>query len=238
MGKRNSTFRFKQFMIDHSKASMKVGTDGVLLGAWVNIEGARDILDIGTGSGVIALMLAQRTLDDVKIIGVDIEASDVEQARENVSNSPWKDRVEIFCSPIQSWTSAYQFDLIVSNPPFFINSFEPTDKKRFQSRHTSSLSHHDLLSSAALLLKPSGRLAVILPTVEGIEFMKAGAVLGLSCSRLYSFRPRKNKPVERWLIELTHGDSQLLKGEIIMYDEGIELTDGYKMLTRDFYLKI
>jgi tRNA1Val (adenine37-N6)-methyltransferase len=238
MGKRNSTFRFKQFTIDHSKASMKVGTDGVLLGAWANIEGAKYILDIGTGSGVIALMLAQRTPDDVKIVGVDIEASDVEQARENVSNSPWKEKVEVFCSPIQSWTSTYKFDLIVSNPPFFINSFEPPDKKRVQSRHTSTLSHTDLLSSSVLLLKPSGRLVVILPTVEGIEFMKAGASLGLSCSRLYSFRPRKNKPVERWLIELTLGDAELLKGEIIMYEEGIELTDGYKMLTRDFYFKI
>jgi tRNA1Val (adenine37-N6)-methyltransferase len=238
MGKRNSTFRFKQFMIDHSKASMKVGTDGVLLGAWVHIDGAKYILDIGTGSGVIALILAQRTPDDVKIIGVDIETADVEQARENVSNSPWKEKVEIFCSPIQSWKSPDKFDLIVSNPPFFINSFEPPDKKRFQSRHTATLTHPDLLSSAALLLKPTGRLAVILPTVEGIEFMKTGASLGLSCSRLYSFRPRKNKPVERWLIELTPGDSPLLKGEIIMYDEGTELTDGYKMLTRDFYFKI
>jgi tRNA1Val (adenine37-N6)-methyltransferase len=238
MGKRNSTFRFKQFTIDHSKASMKVGTDGVLLGAWANIEGAKYILDIGTGSGVIALMLAQRTPDDVKIIGVDIEPSDVQQARENVSNSPWREKVEIVCSAIQSWTSADKFDLIVSNPPFFINSFEPPDKKRVQSRHTSTLSHPDLLSAALPLLKPSGRLAVILPTVEGIEFMKAGASLGLSCSRLFSFRPRKNKPVERWLIELTLGESELLKGEIIMYEEGIEWTDGYKMLTRDFYYKI
>jgi tRNA1Val (adenine37-N6)-methyltransferase len=237
MGKRNTVFRFKHFSIDHAKSSMKVGTDGVLLGAWADVEDARNILDVGTGSGVIALMLAQRTSEDVLIDGVDIDPADVDQAIENISNSPWADRVRVSLSALQEWQPSLQYDVIVSNPPFFINSYAPPDKKREQSRHTATLSHLDILKAAQRLLSTGGRLSVILPTVEGIEFMKQAELIGFGCSRLFSFRPRKNKPVERWLIELTIGRPDITKGEIIMYEEGNEWTDGYKNLTRDFYLK-
>lgn len=237
MGKRNTPFRFKQFSIDHSRSSMKVGTDGVLLGAWADVDQSRHILDVGTGSGVIALMLAQRTTPQTVVDGVDIDPVDIEQAKENVANSPWTDRVRMFCAPVQEWKPILKYDVIVSNPPFFMNSFAPPDKKRVQSRHTVSLSYSDLLTAAQRLLHDNGRLNVILPTVEGIEFMKLAEPLGLTCSRLFSFRPRKNKPVERWLIELTTGRRDLVKGEIIMYEEGNSWTDGYRNLTRDFYLK-
>lgn len=237
MGKRNTVFRFKQFSIDHSKSSMKVGTDGVLLGAWADVNDARNILDVGTGSGVIALMLAQRTSQDVLIDGLDIDPADVEQALENISNSPWAHRLRVSLSPLQEWHPSLQYDVIVSNPPYFINSYVPPDKKREQSRHTATLPHVDILKAAQRLLSVGGRLSVILPTAEGIEFMKQAESMGFGCSRLYSFRPRKNKPVERWLIELTIGRPDITKGEIIMYEDGNEWTDGYKNLTRDFYLR-
>jgi tRNA1Val (adenine37-N6)-methyltransferase len=238
MGKRNSSFHFKQFDIDHSKSSMKVGTDGVLLGAWTDVSDAKSILDVGTGSGLIALMLAQRTGNEVTIEGVDIDEVDILQAQENILNSPWAKKVKVFCCPIQDWNPKHKYDLLVSNPPYFVNSFEPPDKKRITSRHTVTLSHSDLLEAAFRLLKTEGRINVILPTVEGIQFMKAGESMGFSCTKLFSFRPRKNKPVERWLIELTLASSAITKGEIVMYEEGNTWSEAYKTLTREFYLKI
>jgi tRNA1Val (adenine37-N6)-methyltransferase len=229
-------FRFKNFNVDHSRSAMKVGTDGVLLGAWADVTDARQILDIGTGSGVIALMLAQRTADDVQIDAVEMEAEDAAQAIENISNSPWPGKIIVHHSSIQSFATSKKYDLIVSNPPFFINSFHPPDPRRIQVRHATSLSQKDLLNAVLSLLHETGKFNIILPAAEGETFVNLAGVTPLHVSRKTLFRGRASKPPERWLLEFTRQHSSVEENELVMYD-GDEWSVPYRRLTRDFYLK-
>lgn len=238
MRKQNPYFHFKQFSVNHANCSMKVGTDGVLLGCWADVGGASRILDIGTGSGVIALMMAQRTPSDAEIHAVEVEPGDARQALENVKNSPWPGKVHIYCSSIQEFTSDTGFDLILSNPPFFINSYAPPDKRRKEARHTSSLSFPELVKAVLKFMMPHGRFNLILPPIEGAIFREFAIQNKLFCSRLWQFRSRKSKPVERWLMEYTLLEQATENGEIIMYDEGNQWTTEFKNLSRDFYLKL
>jgi len=217
---------------------MKVGTDAVLLGAWANVSHANRILDIGTGSGVVALMLAQRSSNLICIDAVEIEKEDAIQARENIVHSPWSDRISVHEIPIQKFSSELKYDLIVSNPPYFNNSFQPPDKKRLHTRHTISLDFTELLSSVARLLQPGGRFNVILPFVEGLEFIQLAKKQKLFCSRQWSFRPRKEKMIERWLLEFQFDPTKTEEGEVIHYKETEDWTEEYKALTKDFYLKL
>jgi tRNA1Val (adenine37-N6)-methyltransferase len=236
MAKSDPYFRFKQFVIDHSRATMKVGTDGVLLGAWTKIHNAKTILDIGTGSGVIALMLAQRSGKDTLIDAVEIEREDADLANENVKNSPWSTKIKVFCHPVQEFNPGIRYDLIVSNPPFFSNSWAPPDQRRYQTRHTTSLSFSELIAASDRLLKEDGRLNVVLPVAESNHFIKTAESKGLYNSRRWSFRTRPGKPVERWLLEFSRIKITLDEGEILHYQSGNEWSEVYKTLTRDFYL--
>jgi tRNA1Val (adenine37-N6)-methyltransferase len=229
-------FRFKQFSIDHSRATMKVGTDGVLLGAWANVKDAKQLLDIGTGSGVIALMLAQRSDPDARIDAVELEAVDAHQAEENVAQSPWPTKVTIHQCAIQDFHPQKQYDCIVTNPPYFINSYRAPDARRTEVRHTTSLSYETLVESISRLLAPEGRFSVILPPVESERFFAI-------CSDEYYltrkclFRSRREKPIERILFEFARVDTALESAEIILYGQGEEWSEEYKALTREFYLK-
>jgi tRNA1Val (adenine37-N6)-methyltransferase len=239
MAKSGTHFHFKQFSVAHDRCTMKVGTDGVLLGAWAAIGNAKTILDIGTGSGVIALMLAQRTPPDALIHAVELEQNDAQQAHENVAHSPWSDKVKIFPSAIQQFAGEARYDLIVSNPPYFINSQEPPDKRRLQTRHTVMLSFAELLGAVTRLLKPDGTFQVILPYTEGLQFIELASQHGLHCTRQWSFRTRANKPIERWLlafsrIPATDRDT----GEVLLYSHNTVWDDSYTNLTRDFYLNM
>lgn len=234
----NELFQFKQFSVDHHGCAMKVGTDGVLLGCWTCVDNASNILDIGTGCGLIALMMAQRTPPGSRITGVEILEKDSAVARNNVANSPWPEKVAIHNVAVQDFNPGEKYDLIVSNPPFFVNSFQPPDLRRMNARHTHALSFPDLLRSADRLLTPGGKLSVILPTVEATVFREAALEYGLHCSRLWSFRPRVGKPVERLLMEFTRTKAEPETGEIIMYANGNEWTEEFKELSRDFYLKL
>jgi tRNA1Val (adenine37-N6)-methyltransferase len=237
MSKSGTHFHFKQFSVRHDRSTMKVGTDGVLLGAWVDIGNCKRILDIGTGSGVIALMLAQRTTSDVTIDAVEVESEDAEQAKENVEQSPWPRRIEVFTSSIQNYTSHELYDLIVSNPPYFNNSAKPPDEKRVQARHTTSLPYDVLLKHVKQLLAPNGRVAVILPFTEGLEFETLTSKQNLYCVRKTGFRTRREKPIERWLMEFSQQSQDKIENEILLYNDGLEWSDDYIRLTRDFYLK-
>ncbi len=217
---------------------MKVGTDAVLLGAWASVDNTNRILDIGAGSGVIALMLAQRSPEPIHIDAVEIEHQDAAQAKENISNSPWRSRISVHGVPIQHFTSAINYDLIVSNPPYFTNSFQPPDKKRLRTRHTVLLDFPELIKSVVRLLNPEGRFNVILPYTEGLEFIELAQQSALYCSRKWSFRSRKEKPTERLLMEFKFHPTEKKEGEIIHYNESEEWTDDYKALTKDFYLKL
>lgn len=238
MAKSGTHFHFKQFSIRHERSTMKVGTDGVLLGAWTNIEHAVHLLDIGAGSGLIALMLAQRTSKEALIDAVEIEDQDAQQAEENVAQSPWPEKIRIHKMAIQDFSSHKQYDVIVSNPPYFSNSHEPPDKRRHQTRHTVLLSFTDLLVSVQRLLKPDGRFNVVLPYTEGLHFITLASNYGLHCSRQWSFRTRAEKPIERWLLEFTTHDTLSETGAVLLYKEKDEWSDSYKALTKDFYLAL
>ena len=236
----NSYFRFKRFTIEQSRAAMKVGTDGVLLGAWCALRGEeQDILDVGCGSGLIALMAAQRTRD-ARIVGIDIDHDSCVQARENVGCSPWPDRVRIDEISLQDFASATEerFDHIISNPPFFLSSLRSPDKARSNARHAVTLPYAALALASALLLRQGGALSVILPFEEASVFIAEAAGCGLSVSRRTDVAPLPDMRLKRVLLELRKSL------EIISWDTlviGNSVGNGYSeqyiALTRDFYLQ-
>jgi len=233
-----SHFRFKKFTVAHGGSTMKVGTDAVLLGAWVNVDQAQTILDVGTGNGTIALMLAQRSSDDASIAAVEIEAAEVMQTKENFKSSPWYDKVHLHHTSIQNFFPEIKYDLIVSNPPYFNDSQRPPDAKRHQARHTVTLSYQELIDAVLRLLKNDGRFNVILPFTEGLQFIELAGSVGLFCSRQHSFRTRAEKPIERWLLEFSKHQTDKETGEILLYDADQKWSEGYITLTADFYLGI
>jgi len=216
---------------------MKVGTDAVLLGSWVDVTSAENILDIGTGSGVIALMLAQRTTDSVSIESVEIEKSAADQASENFRNSPWSSRIAVHQLAAQDYFPPRRFDLIVTNPPYFNKSLQPPDKVRHAVRHTTSLSYEHLLSTVTRLLTSQGRFDVILPYKEGIEFSELALRHGLFCKRRYHFRTRKEKALERTLLEFATQAFNVDEGEILLYENDLEWSTSYRSLISEFYTK-
>ncbi len=235
--KAKDIFHFKLFSVKHDRCAHKVGTDGVLLGAWADVHAANRILDVGTGSGVIALMLAQRTLSQTKIDAIDLSLSDCEQAKENVAESPWPEKIKIFHVALQKFESE-PYDLIVSNPPFFIDSAKPPAEDRTRARHTEALPSEELLAHAKRLIAPHGKLCAILPVTEAQNFMALAETQGWHCSRVCEFRARANKPPERLLFQLQLEKKEVEKESLILYENGEEWTTAYKNLTRDFYLKI
>lgn len=235
----NNWFQFKQFKIIQEKAAMKVGTDGVLLGAWVNISGAKSILDIGTGTGIIALMLAQSSR--ANITGIEIEKNAAGEAAENVRNSPWPNRISIHHKSFQEFaaTSQNQFDCIVSNPPFFENNKKPANSNLAIARHSDLLSYSDLAEGAKKLLTANGKLALILPADSAPKFIEAAKYYGLYLSFLTEVKPAPQKPVNRWLMEFTQKQQQPKKNSLsIRNDDGKDFSPQYKLLTHDFYLKL
>ncbi|MBI3220006.1 MAG: methyltransferase [Bacteroidetes bacterium] len=217
---------------------MKVGTDAVLLGAWVNVAGTRRILDVGTGCGIIALMLAQRTAADVMIEGIEVESIDAAQAMENANHSPWANRVHIHSVALQDYHSPALFDLIVSNPPYFINSQLPPTAHRAKARHTQSLSFEELISHSLRLLTIEGKLAIVLPFEEGNLFQSLAEQHGLFPTSRLAFYSRQGKPQERWLIEFSKTKLPIKEEQLILHGEGETWSDDYQNLTRSFYLKL
>jgi tRNA1Val (adenine37-N6)-methyltransferase len=235
--KTRGDFHFKQFSIAHDQSTHKVGTDGVLLGAWVSVAGVQNILDVGTGSGVIAIMLAQRTSVEAHIDAVELQEHDATQAATNVKNSPWPEKVSVVHSAIQDFRPTHRYDMIVSNPPFFINSWLPPDENRSKARHSQDLSFSDLLENISRLLTPNGRFAVVLPFTEGEHFIDLAEGSGFYISRKTAFRSRQDKPVERLLIEFSQQPVEVETEELVLYVRNEEWTEEYRGLTRDFYLK-
>ena len=201
--KKIKDFHFKQFTISQHGSTHKVGTDGVLLGAWVDVTNKKNILDIGTGSGVIALMLAQRTSSEALIDAVEIQPEDAQQARENVQRSPWAERIRVHQTSIQEFQSHQKFDLIVSNPPFFVNSWLPPTEKRATVRHTQNLNFDELLQAVLKFISADGVFAIVLPFTEALQFIKKAESNHLYNVRRCEFSSRPHKPVERLLLEFS-----------------------------------
>jgi tRNA1Val (adenine37-N6)-methyltransferase len=229
-------FQFKKFAVNHDRCSMKVGTDAVLLGSWVDVSSSKLILDVGTGSGVIALMLAQRTNGDVHIDAIEVADEDVSQAKENVLLSSWPNKVFAFKAFFQNFEPALKYDLIVSNPPYFINSLLPPSQHRRRTRHTEQLTFAELITHSIRLLSPMGTLAVILPVKEGEDFKQLAIKKGLHIKRQLAFHSRREKPQERWLLEFGFELVKPKEEKLILYEAGHTKSNDYINLTKDFYL--
>ena len=234
----NNYFCFKQFAVVQDNTAMKVGTDGVLLGAWCSCANARCVLDVGTGTGLIAMMVAQRS--DAQVAAVEIDSSACIDAVGNFGNSPWSDRIELFNLSIQEFADDCQdrFDLIVSNPPFFSNSLKAPSAGRALARHDDTLPVTDLFSCAARLLSDNGRLSVIIPADRLADYDAEAAHHHLSVVRRAMVRPNPNSPFHRAMVEYGYNDT-IVTDEIISIetDEHGVYSPEYIALTRDFYLK-
>lgn len=234
----NAYFQFRQFRVSHRRSSMKVGTDAVLLGAWANVVAAKTILDAGTGAGVIALMMAQRTNGKAIIDAVEIDPEAAADAAENFIHSPWSTSLNLIQQSLQHLVPQHPYDLIISNPPYFINSLKPPLPSRQTARHAGEMTFDMLITTAVSHLKqPSGRLALILPVTESIVFHTKAAATGFYLIRRCDFRTRTHKPVERVLMEFSFQQIQTVTEELCLYQQGEEWSAAYKKLTGDFYLK-
>ena len=232
----NSWFRFKQFTVWQDKAAMKVTTDGVLLGAWVRVDSRiTSVLDVGTGTGLIALMIAQRC--GAVVDAMEIDPLSAEQARENVSRSPWPDRIRIVEGSFQEYAAATEirYDLVVSNPPYFSDSMKPADRAKSRARHAESLTANDLLDGTLKVLKPAGCLAVILPAAQAGEFEFLARDRQLYVIRQCEVYPLKEGEPAWMLLELSLRPRERVKETLVIRNG--DYTPEYRRLTGEFYLK-
>lgn len=235
----NNYFEFKQFTVWQNHAAMRVGTDGVLLGAWANTYNAQNILDIGTGTGLIALMLAQRS--NANIHAIDIDKSAIIDATYNFEQSVWANRLSFSLNSLNDFTQStnQQYDVIVCNPPFFTNSIKPDCKKRELARHNNSLSFDELATNAAKLLNPNGRLNVILPAESERTFKIAASEARLFASRICRVKPKPSKAPKRVLIELMFESDHAEESELTIETEQHHVyTPHFKALVCEFYLSL
>jgi len=236
----NPYFRFKQFTIFQDRCAMKVGTDGVLLGAWVNLQGVQRVLDIGTGTGLIALMLAQRSQGQpVQIDAVELDPEACAQTRENIQQSPWPNRIQVHQGSAQDYaaTCLDRYDLLVSNPPFFTNVSKARSPSRTLARHSVALPQADLLQIAVQLLRHSGRLAVIYPPESAQHFQEKAAAFGLHCLRKLLVHPTSTRPIKRILLELSFTPSRCQESSLTLETSHHCYTPEFVALIKDFYLK-
>ena len=249
----DKSFRFKQFTVANERAAMKVGTDGVLLGAWVRLRGdEQHILDVGTGTGVIALMLAQRTSQSdetqaqaATIIGIDIDKPSAEEAAANFKASPWAGRMAAFAGDFRGLGTdpshplkylAFPYDLIVSNPPYFVDALKAPDPRRNDARHADSLTYADLVANAVRNLAPDGRLALILPSDAAARFAAEALACGLHLRRRTDVFTLAGTSPTRTLLEFSRTSAPLEETTLAIQDAA-GFTDEYRTLTREFYLK-
>ena len=233
----NPYFSFKQFTVRHDRCAMKVGTDGVLLGAWIDLNSSRCILDIGTGTGLIALMLAQRC-SDARIIAVDIDSAAVEQAQENIQASPWKNRVEVLQQDICTYHPHGTFDTIVSNPPYFIDSLKCPDGQRSTARHTDTLDADRLIGKVSELLSPDGSFSIILPAEQTEDLIRVADEKGLYPSRQTRVITRPGLSPKRILMEFRKISTVFQPDELVIELERHVYSEEYIALTKEFYLKM
>ncbi|MGC3948760.1 MAG: methyltransferase [Chryseolinea sp.] len=247
--KSRAHFQFQQFTVADDQCSMKVGTDAVLLAAWVSMRDAKHVLDIGTGSGVMALIAAQRTSAECLVCGVEIQPKDCAQAAANVAASPWSKRVQIICSAVQDHQPGYRYDVIICNPPYFINSLRSPETGRNTARHSITLDHNSIVDAVNRLMSESGTANFVMPPDEGNQLRAAMETAGMQLQRFCRFRTRAGKKVERVLMSFGRTLSENPEGvsdpaqvhsideeEILLYEHGGDWSAKYSELTHDLYL--
>ncbi|RDI15766.1 tRNA1(Val) (adenine(37)-N6)-methyltransferase [Flavobacterium sp. AG291] len=233
-------FKFKQFTVQQDKCAMKVGTDGVLLGAWTPVDhNPFSILDIGAGTGLIALMLAQRCHAE-QIDGLEIDADAHEQAVDNFENSPWGDRLFCYHASLDEFMEEPEdeYDLIVSNPPFYTDGYFSGDEQRDMARHNNSLPFEDLIQASEILLSEIGVLAVVIPFKEEEKFIALAKEEQLYPFKITRVKGTPETEIKRSLIALSRTEKKITTDELIIETARHKYTDEYISLTKDFYLKM
>ena len=241
-------FTFKQFAIHQDRCAMKVGTDGVLLGAWAQVEHCQHILDVGTGTGLIALMAAQRS--EAHIVGIDLDADAVSQASENAASSPWSHRIQMIEMDVKMMGASNQgdpsssppcyplFDAILCNPPYFANSLKSPDAARTMARHTDTLSFDELAHSASRLLSPKGELFVVIPHDRATDMTVSAACYGLFATRQTIVCPVEGAKPKRILMAFSREGAPHTPETLCIHDTQRQYTPEYVRLVEDFYLKM
>ena len=233
----NNYFRFKQFTIFQDKCAFKVGTDGVLLGAYADVGNVQTILDVGTGTGLIALMLAQRC--KAEVVAIEPDRDSFEQALQNIRNSKWNRRIRIENTDLQNFDSrTFKFDLIISNPPYFADSLKNPDLKKAVSRHSITLNNDELLKGVSRLMAEGGSLMVIMPYVEGNIFIAEAQKYGLYCNNILKIKPLPTSEIRRLILTFSRKSGKAKESFLtIEHGRRHEFTEEYINLTKDFYLK-
>ncbi len=233
-----SYFKFKQFTVRQELASFRVTTDSVLLGAWARIEDAGSVLDIGTGTGLLALMAAQRS--SARIVAIEPDNGSFVQAGLNFQASQWKERMTLLNLAVQDFNpeAGLGFDAIIANPPYFVDSLLNPDEAKARTRHTLTLSQSDLVEAAARLMNPGGALHLVLPVTEAERFLSIAVSYGFFCSRRMLVRPTASQSPSRVLMTLSRENGPVAEEEIVIEKGGRHIySDEYVSLTKDFYLK-
>lgn len=235
------TFRFQQFDVRHDRSAMKVGTDGVLLGAWAGGGSPQRILDVGTGSGLVALMLAQR-FPEAQIHAVEIDDAAAGEAADNFQRSPWADRLKIFCGDVRTVLLPATYSLIVSNPPWYDTELAPPDAARSRARHSESLSAEELIDVVASHLDRNGRFAAILPVEKSARLISAAHFAELKPVRTTAVSPNPSKPIHRTLLEFGRNDATSSiepQSDRLTIETDVRhaYTAEFAQLVRQFYLR-
>ncbi|MFD0993677.1 tRNA1(Val) (adenine(37)-N6)-methyltransferase [Tenacibaculum geojense] len=236
-------FRFKEFTIHQDKSAMKIGTDAVLLGAWCSINHYPDtVLDVGSGTGIIGLMLAQRT-NAMTVDAVEIDEAAYEQTVENFEQSDWGDRLFCYNASFQEFAQELSeeedvYELIVANPPFYTDTYETENDSRNKARFTSSLSFQDLLIGVKSILAENGLFSVIIPCKEEANFVALAEEIGLFLNRVCRVKGNEKSEIVRSLLEFSFIIKDVQEEQLVIEKERHQYTDAYIELTKDFYLKM
>ena len=228
-------FDFKKFRVYQERSAFKIGTDGVLLGAWADASLAENALDIGTGTGLIALMLAQKS--SCSITALEPDKDSYNEAVHNVGISPWSKKIRVLNKRLQDYQISTKYDLIVTNPPFFQRSLHNADKRLSRARHNYDLDSSALLNAAVKLLNADGKMCLVLPYTEAALFIADASEYGLYCNRVLKVKPLPSSGVKRMLMEFGKEKKQLHQSFLVLETgKRHEYSADYKKLTADYYL--
>lgn len=236
----NKPFKFKQFTVNQDRCAMKIGTDGVLLGAWTSVEkNPFSVLDIGAGTGILSLMIAQRSYaENIEAIEIDDDA--YEQCSENFEQSPWNDRLFCYHASLLEFVEEVDdtFDLIICNPPFFSEDYKTNNESRDKARFNDAMPFKHLIYAVVNLLSEGGIFSVIVPFKEKESLIELALKVGLFANRILNVKGSPNSETKRSLIEFSFKNTKIEVSEMIIETERHLYTEDYTNLTKDFYLKM
>jgi tRNA1Val (adenine37-N6)-methyltransferase len=236
----NKPFQFKEFQVNQDQCAMKIGTDGVLLGAWTSIEtNPFSVLDIGAGTGILSLMLAQRSHAEV-VEALEIDDSTYEQCVENFEQSPWNDRLFCYHASLEEFAEEIDdtYDLIICNPPFYAEDYKTENSQRDLARFQDAMPFEHLLESVVVLLSENGTFSVVIPFSEETKFITLASKAALFPKRITRVKGSPSSDIKRSLLEFSFSKTQTEISELTIETSRHNYTEDYINLTKDFYLKM